>query len=184
MARLCPRPGAGFILVGSHVEKTTRQLKRLLQEPGLEGIEIDVERAAEERGSYGAGIDHHIAALVSRAVTPVLYTSRSERRFPGPEARLAFGEKLGRFLMDRVKQLPDKLRFFISKGGITSNDVLSTGLALEMSRVVGQILPGVTVVTTPEEHRIPDLPVVIFPGNVGDDSALAEAYRTLAWTES
>ena len=52
-----------------------------------------------------------------------------------------------------------------------------------MSRVVGQILPGVTVVTTPSEHRIPDLPVVIFPGNVGDDGALAEAYRILRSTK-
>jgi len=82
--------------------------------------------------------------------------------------------------MDVVKRLPTTLGFLISKGGITSNDVLSTGLALAASRVLGQILPGVTVVQTPPEHRLPQLPVVIFPGNVGGDGALAEAYRRLA----
>ena len=83
--------------------------------------------------------------------------------------------------MDVVRRLPTTLGFLISKGGITSNDVLSSGLALTASRVLGQILPGVTVVTTPPDHpRLPDLPVVIFPGNVGGDDALAEACRRLA----
>jgi uncharacterized protein YgbK (DUF1537 family) len=69
----------------------------------------------------------------------------------------------------------------ISKGGITSNDVLSKGLALRTSRVVGQILPGCSVVCCPSTHpRYPDMPVVIFPGNVGDERALAEAFRRLA----
>jgi uncharacterized protein YgbK (DUF1537 family) len=36
------------------------------------------------------------------------------------------------------------------------------------------------MVRCPHDHpRYPDLPVVIFPGNVGDDRALAEAYRRL-----
>jgi uncharacterized protein YgbK (DUF1537 family) len=70
--------------------------------------------------------------------------------------------------------------FLISKGGITSNDVLSDGLALRTSRVLGQILPGCSVVRCPPEHpRYPDLPVVIFPGNVGDENALATAYQRL-----
>jgi hypothetical protein len=30
-------------------------------------------------------------------------------------------------------------------------------------------------------HRYPELPVVIFPGNVGDESALAKAYEHLAF---
>jgi hypothetical protein len=42
--------------------------------------------------------------------------------------------------------------------------VLSDGLALRPSRVVGQILAGCSVVRCPEGHpRYPDMPVVIFP---------------------
>jgi uncharacterized protein YgbK (DUF1537 family) len=83
--------------------------------------------------------------------------------------------------MDLVRGLPSGLGFLISKGGITSNDVLSEGLALARSRVLGQVLPGCSVVRCPDDHpRHPGLPVVIFPGNVGDDGALALAYRRMA----
>jgi uncharacterized protein YgbK (DUF1537 family) len=40
------------------------------------------------------------------------------------------------------------------------------------------------VVCCPADHpRYPNLPVVIFPGNVGDDQALATAYGRLAGHE-
>ena len=82
--------------------------------------------------------------------------------------------------MDVVRGLPTTLGFLISKGGITSNDVLSVGLALKASRVLGQILPGCSVVRCPSDHpRYAEMLVVIFPGNVGDDDALAAAYRHL-----
>jgi len=85
------------------------------------------------------------------------------------------------FLMDIVRQLPETLGFLISKGGITSNDVLSKGLRLQTSRVVGQILAGCSVVRCPAYHqRFADLPVVIFPGNVGNADSLAQAYQYLA----
>jgi uncharacterized protein YgbK (DUF1537 family) len=87
--------------------------------------------------------------------------------------------------MDIVSHLPETLGFLISKGGITSNDVLSSGLSLRTSRVVGQILPGCSVVRCPDDHqRYPKMPVVIFPGNVGDEFALAKAYTRLAGIES
>jgi uncharacterized protein YgbK (DUF1537 family) len=110
-----------------------------------------------------------------------VFTSRLEKVFPDQAARLAFGDTVSAFLMDVVRNLPETLGFLISKGGITSNDVLSSGLALRTSRVVGQILPGCSVVCCPPDHpRYPDLPVVIFPGNVGDNHALATAYGRLA----
>jgi uncharacterized protein YgbK (DUF1537 family) len=82
--------------------------------------------------------------------------------------------------MDVVRRLPASLGFLISKGGITSNDVLSTGLALRTARVLGQIHAGCSVVRCPDDHpRYPGMPVVIFPGNVGDEDALADVYRRL-----
>jgi len=57
---------------------------------------------------------------------------------------------------------------------------LSDGLALRTSRVVGQILAGCSVVRCPDEHlRFPGMPVVIFPGNVGDENALATVLQRL-----
>ena len=62
--------------------------------------------------------------------------------FDSVQARLDFGVEVSTLLMDIVKGLPDDIGFLISKGGITSNDTLSTGLALRTARLLGQILPG------------------------------------------
>jgi len=172
------RPGA--IIVGSHVKKTTLQLERLLKMPRATPIEVNVEQLPESRDALLAEIVHKCMQTHAAGSTPVVFTSRLEKTFPDQASRLAFGDMVSVFLMDVVRTLPTTLGFLISKGGITSNDVLSSGLALRTSRVVGQILPGCSVVCCPADHpRYPNLPVVIFPGNVGDDHALAMAYGRL-----
>jgi uncharacterized protein YgbK (DUF1537 family) len=172
------RPGA--VLVGSHVDKTTRQLQQLLQEPDAVPVEVDVSRLPEQTQALREDVLSQIAAVHSRDKTAVIFTSRKELTFADGRTRLAFGEQLSAFLMDIVHHLPADIGFLISKGGITSNDVLSQGLSLRTARVLGQILTGCSVVRSPEDHpQFPNLPVVIFPGNVGDDSALATVYRRL-----
>jgi uncharacterized protein YgbK (DUF1537 family) len=179
------REGApGAVIVGSHVRKTTEQLERLLTEPGTVAIEVDVNRLPEERDAVLDEASAAIARAHAAGQTPVVYTSRSERPFPDQQTRLAFGEQVSALLMDIERALPSTIGYLISKGGITSNDTLSTGLELASARVLGQILTGCSVVRCPQNHpRFPDLPVVIFPGNVGDGDALAEAYRRLAGPE-
>ncbi|WP_324779863.1 four-carbon acid sugar kinase family protein [Thiobacillus sedimenti] len=172
------RPGA--VVVGSHVAKTTAQLTQLLKERGVVGLPLDVTRLPGERAAVADELTASVAHAHAQGLTPVIFTSRRELKFASTAERLAFGEAVSGTLMDVVQRLPETLGFLISKGGITSNDMLSTGLELTASRVLGQILPGVTVVQTPPWHRLPMLPVVIFPGNVGGEDALAEAYRRLA----
>jgi uncharacterized protein YgbK (DUF1537 family) len=172
---------AGAVIVGSHVKKTTAQLEQLLKMPAVVSIEVDVEKLPKDRDALLAEIIRKCEQSHAAGKTPVVFTSRTEKAFPDQAARLAFGDMVSAFLMDVVRNLPRSLGFLIGKGGITSNDVLSSGLALRTSRVVGQILPGCSVVCCPADHpRYPDLPVVIFPGNVGDDQALARAYGRLA----
>ncbi|WP_163095850.1 four-carbon acid sugar kinase family protein [Acidithiobacillus ferrianus] len=181
MAQLVRGGKAGAIVVGSHVRKTTEQLEHLLREPGLEAMEVQVDACVgAERSAQLEAILRRAAAAHGKGRDVVIYTSRSERRFADQAARLAFGEAVSAFLMEVVRGLPEDLGFLISKGGITSNDVLSDGLALRMARVMGQILPGCSVVVCPDDHpRTPRLPVVIFPGNVGDAGSLARARRRL-----
>ena len=181
MSRYVREGRPGVILVGSHVRKTTRQLERLLEEQGTAGVEVDVDALETDRDSLLRNVISRVAAIHKRTETPVVYTSRAEKRFQNDSERLAFGERVSAFLMDVVRRLPPTIGYLISKGGITSNDVLSTGLDLSASRVLGQVLPGCSVVRCPSEHsQFPELPVVIFPGNVGDDDALAEAYRRMS----
>ncbi len=173
------KPGA--VIVGSHVKKTTAQLEKLLLEPGAFAIEVEVDRIAGERAELLHSVLDQVALAHAAGATAVIYSSRGERQFPDQAARLAFGEAVSGFLMDVVRGLPATVGFLISKGGITSNDVLSDGLALRAATVLGQILPGCSVVRCPADHpRFPGLPVVIFPGNVGDDAALATAVHRLS----
>jgi len=173
------RPGA--VIVGSHVNKTTEQLAELLAMPGIEAIEVDVARIDTDRQAMLDDIIALAQDAHDTGHTSVIYTSRTEKTFADQATRLAFGERVSAFLMDVVRGLPDSLGFLISKGGITSNDVLSSGLALRAARVLGQILPGCSVVRCPADHpRYASMPVVIFPGNVGDELALARAWARLA----
>jgi uncharacterized protein YgbK (DUF1537 family) len=177
------KPGA--VIVGSHVKKTTEQLECLLKEPNTVSIEIDVSHLLEDSPEYRADMLNETLEKVRTAhsdgKTPVIYTSRQELQFKNAEIRLKFGEAVSALLMDIVRGLPTDIGFLISKGGITSNDVLSTGLSLKSVRQLGQIIPGCSVVKTEANHPLfPNLPVVLFPGNVGDSNALATAYKRLS----
>lgn len=170
----------GVVLVGSHVPTTTQQLQHLCQQPGVVAIEVAVDEIATQGATLLTQLNQHIAQAHDQNLTPVIYTSREERQFADQATRLAFGEQVSQFLMAIVQQLPVSIGFLISKGGITSNETLSRGLALATARVVGQIHAGCSVVLCPADHpRFPGLPVVIFPGNVGDAQALSTVYHRL-----
>jgi uncharacterized protein YgbK (DUF1537 family) len=175
------KPGA--VVVGSHVKKTTQQLQQLLQETGIVGIEVEVAQLIEdslEPGKLLSETLEKVHAAHDAGKTPVIYTSRQELAFADVQTRLQFGADVSLLLMDIVRGLPSDIGFLISKGGITSNDVLSTGLTLTFARLIGQISAGCSMVLTPSDHpQFSNLPVVLFPGNVGDTDALATVYRRL-----
>jgi uncharacterized protein YgbK (DUF1537 family) len=183
MASYKPTAKAGAIIVGSHVKKSTEQLENLLQEPEIVGVEVDVVRlrdAPQEREKLLGEILDRITQIHTDNFTPVVFTSRQELTFADIQQRLDFGEAVSALLMDVVKGLPKDIGFLISKGGITSNDVLSKGLGLRSARLLGQILAGCSTIRTPSNHPLfPNLPVVLFPGNVGDSQGLATVYRRL-----
>ncbi len=176
MAQYVPERRPGLIVVGSHVPMSTRQLEHLTANRDVEELEIDVSALPDTDGAVEAELTRVLAAAQGAGRDVVLYTSREERQFAAAKERLAFGEEISRVMMNLIKTAPEGLGFIISKGGITSNDVLSTGLGLTTARVVGQIHPGCSVVVTPVEHRFGSIPVVIFPGNVGNDTSITLVY--------
>ncbi|MBW4640628.1 MAG: four-carbon acid sugar kinase family protein [Gloeocapsa sp. UFS-A4-WI-NPMV-4B04] len=174
----------GVIIVGSHVKKTTQQLEQLLQETDIVGIEVDVaqllDNSLEQPSKLLTQTLEKVYTSHDAGKTPVVYTSRQELVFADVQTRLQFGVDVSALLMDIVRGLPTDIGFLISKGGITSNDVLSTGLALTSARILGQVLAGCSMVLTGADHpQFPNLPIVLFPGNVGDTDALATTYRRL-----
>ncbi len=178
-----PTDKPGVVLVGSHVQKTTQQLHRLLKEDGVVGIEVDVvrlrDRPQEKNIILQQTLDE-VKQAFTQGKTPVVYTSRQELSFANTQQRLRFGTEVSALLMEIVQGLPQEISFLISKGGITSNDVLSVGLNLTAARLLGQILPGCSVIRTEADHpQFPNLPVVLFPGNVGNQDSLAAAVASL-----
>ena len=193
MSKYMRSPKAGVAIVGSHVKKTTEQLENLLKAVNTVPVEIDVSRLLRDTESQSKSQAKSQSEILKQEAltkvqqahvdgkTAVVFTSRQELKFADIATRLAFGQSVSALLMAIVQELPEDIGFLISKGGITSNDVLSTGLNLPTARLLGQILAGCSVVRTPADHpRFPDLPVVLFPGNVGDAEALATVYKRLA----
>jgi uncharacterized protein YgbK (DUF1537 family) len=73
-----------------------------------------------------------------------------------------------------------KLGFVVAKGGITSSDVVTKGLGVRRAEVAGQMLQGIiSAWILPEDSDYPGLPYVVFPGNVGDEDALAKVIQKL-----
>jgi uncharacterized protein YgbK (DUF1537 family) len=176
--------GHGLVLVGSHVETTTRQLERALALDGLHARELSVDRllepAAREQEIVAAleEIERH---LPEREV--ILYTSRELARAEGSDQALDVGRSVSDALVELVQRLDPELplAFCVAKGGITASDIGSRGFGVRRAEVAGQMLPGtISVWILPEDSAFPGLPYVIFPGNVGEPGTLAEVIERLA----
>lgn len=165
--------GVGCFVVGSHVQKTTRQLNALLAEQGVVGIEVDVERMLRDGDALMQELLTEMKQQAEDGLTPVVYTSRRELRLTDADERQHLGQRISDFLVALVARLPFVPSYLVAKGGITSNDILTKGLALKSAVVLGQIVPNVPCVMTDR------FPYVIFPGNVGGDGSLREVYEKL-----
>ena len=176
------RTGPGLVVVGSYVERTTRQLERALARTGVRGVELDVENILDPvrtPQTIEQAIDLVNAHLGSGHDT-VLYTSRGRITSRGLAGDLDIGARVSQALVAVVRGVTLPPRYLIAKGGITSSDIATQGLGVCRAWVLGQILPGVPVWRLGAESRFPDMPYVVFPGNVGDDEALAAAMSKLS----
>lgn len=165
--------GVGCFVVGSHVQKTTRQLEQLLQEEGTCGVEVDVQRILDDSDALMLETIDIIRQITENHLTPVVYTSRQEIRLDDADKRQHLGQQVSDFLVDIVCRLPYTPSYLVGKGGITSHDILTKGLGIKSARVLGQVITSVPCVMGPQ------FPYIIFPGNVGNDESLREVYRKL-----
>lgn len=188
----------GLVLVGSHVPLADRQLERLLAEPGCVGVELEVakiQRLLEGPepvlllASLELAWRQRLADALAGGHTPVLFTSRGEAQCRHVRERRALGQALAGVMARLAAALAPALGYLISKGGITTQTLLADGLHLEQVELQGQLLPGLSVVLAATESAIDTasetdqgpLPVLTFPGNLGDDGTLREAWR---WMEA
>jgi len=174
-------PHGGLTLVGSYVPKTTAQLTALLATPGLVALELSVAELLDttrRAPALAATIDAMNTALAAGRDT-VVYTSRQLVTVADPTASLATGRSVSDALIAIIQSLSVMPRYLIAKGGITSSDTATRGLGVRRALVLGQALPGVPVWQLGPESRFPGLGYVVFPGNVGSDTALADLVARL-----
>jgi uncharacterized protein YgbK (DUF1537 family) len=111
--------------------------------------------------------------LIQRGQTPVLFSSRGELTCASARERRRFGLALAALMARLAAALAPQLGLIISKGGITTHTLLADGLHCAAVELQGQLLPGLSVVLAR------DLPVMTFPGNLGDAGTLCQAWQLM-----
>ncbi|MBE6636988.1 MAG: hydroxyacid dehydrogenase [Ruminococcaceae bacterium] len=175
----------GLVVVGSHIKKSSLQLAQLWKVNGTVPVELSVTKLVSE--NYEEEFDAKrrlVSSIFESGKTPVLFTSREVIRSEdnSDQANLLVSTTISTRFSEFVGSLPFTPDFLIAKGGITSSDMATKAVHIRKATVLGQILPGIPVIRADSEARWPGLIYVIFPGNVGSESALAEALTTLCPT--
>jgi uncharacterized protein YgbK (DUF1537 family) len=171
----------GLVVVGSHVQRSSEQLTRLLSLLGTVGLEVCVRELlsnGDRRESELKRVETSIHESLVNHETPVVYTSRDVER-PAAMSELEVARSVSSALVRLVQGLRVRPDFIIGKGGITSSDVGTRGLGARRAIVLGQIRPGVPVWRLGEESVFPGLAYVVFPGNVGTSETLRDIVSDL-----
>jgi uncharacterized protein YgbK (DUF1537 family) len=173
--------GPGLIVAGSYVNKSSGQLTELLESGLAVGIELRVDLLFDRRDRR-AEVERAAAlasSTMARGSSAALYTSRKVR-VSAPQDFADAGKEIMRALCDVVSKISTVPSYVVAKGGITSIQVAKSALGVKHAYGIGQILPGVPVWRLGSEGRWPGVGYVVFPGNVGDETALLRAVRTLS----
>lgn len=173
----------GLVIVGSHVKKTTEQLKELKKCGFMEFVEFNQHLVLnppelEKEVLRVIGLcEKYIAAGQTIAV----YTRRDRLDLGAgnKEEELKIAVRISDAVTSTVKRLGIRPAYVVAKGGITSSDIGTKGLGVKRSVVAGQIKPGIPVWITGNESKFPGIPYIIFPGNVGTKTTLREVVEIL-----
>tara|TARA_Y100001970_G_scaffold288643_1_gene416554 strand:+ start:7671 stop:9026 length:1356 start_codon:yes stop_codon:yes gene_type:complete len=180
------QPKPGIIIIGSHVEIANKQLIAILEEEQCQGIELSVEEIYENINSenglhkmkaYREYITNKIFSIFECGKTPILYTSRKEKRFNSTDQKIIFCNNLAIEIALIIRGIYQDLGYIISKGGITTNILLRDGLLLNQVHLQGQIVPGLSLVYPDVNNSLKNLPIVTFPGNFGQTETLKEIWQ-------
>tara|TARA_Y100001968_G_scaffold309886_1_gene330274 strand:- start:58827 stop:60185 length:1359 start_codon:yes stop_codon:yes gene_type:complete len=179
---------SGLVMVGSHVQLADQQLDILLKEPNCEGVELPVEkinRILEETSrdhllnNLEFLLSKKLQSILDSRKTPVLYTSRGEISFPSVSKRMFFGLQLAELMSRLAVTISSQIGYVISKGGITTQIFLEKGLGLEIVKLKGQIMPGLSIVCPYNNEKFKPIPIITFPGNLGNQETLLKVWKLM-----
>ncbi len=173
----------GIIVVGSHTEKTTKQLECLKSMDNILFVELNAGLVTDPE-AFAEEVDRCLSVeekAIREGKTVCCYTTRKliTADTGDKEDELRLSVRISEAVQSLVGRLSVTPSFVVAKGGITSSDVGTKALKVKKARVLGQIMPGIPVWQTGSESRFPLTPYVIFPGNVGDVETLRDAVQVL-----
>lgn len=119
---------------------------------------------------------------ISEGENVVLFTSRKLVKGADRNDSLRIINKVSRDLVHIVKSLKARPKYILAKGGITSSDIATKALTVSRALVLGGQVHkgGVPVWRLSKGSKFPELSYVVFPGNVGDESALWKVVNRLS----
>lgn len=168
-----------LLIAGSYTGKTSSQLNKLMKDHQVEAIEINVRKILNGKESFHKEVAERITEtdkFIAAGKNPVLFTSRELVK---TSDHLQTAETISSALINIVNSLKNRPAIMIAKGGITSSVIAVQALKISKAMVEGQIIPGVPVIIAGEESKWPQMPYIIFPGNVGDETSLSELFKRI-----
>lgn len=168
----------GLVVIGSYTQKTTDQFNALKELNALHEIGFDSELYDDPQG-FAVEIER-VVGEAERAMadgkTAVIYTKRTPlaKTFKDKEEALRASVMISDGVTEIVSRIEIKPRFIVAKGGITSSEIGTKALRVEKALVLGQVAPGIPVWLTDSMSKFPNMPYIIFPGNVGGAETLKE----------
>ena len=173
--------GPGLVLVGSYVQRSTEQLAQARALPNVDSIELLVDHLFEQADAerHLTGVVEAIESSLAAKRTALVFTSRGLVSQRGQLNHVQISAVVSEALSSIPAKLSKPPTWLVAKGGITSNDVLTKGLKAKRALVLGQVASGVSALKLGPESASPGLSFIVFPGNVGGPSTLADLIRSL-----
>lgn len=159
--------GPVLLACGSHTAGASAQLAGVVDRFG-EPATVSTAEALQDPAAAG----HAAAATAGSALAhrPLAFVM-TERTRSVQHGTLDHGEKVMAALTTAVADLQPHVNTVIAKGGITSAEVATSGIGATRARVLGQVLPGVSVwEMAGRDGRT--IRYVVVPGNVGGPDTL------------
>lgn len=170
---------SGLIVVGSHVPTTSKQLAYARQSLALPTVTLEVEQLLE------ADAAQHIARVASTLIEllgsgdVVLCTTRSAIVDADPQVSLEIAAGIAGAVVATVKLVlaATDPAWLIVKGGITSATVIRDAMGFTRGWITGQVFQSLLPIWRQADET--GIPTIIFPGNVGTESTLADVVGRL-----
>ena len=170
-----PSDNGGLFVIGSYVPKTTSQTSTLFELTDIVPIEVKVDELLDD-DKRNLEIERVVTLTnetIGSGTDAAVFTSRSLVTGKDAASSLEIGRIVSESLVEIVSSMANQPRYLVAKGGVTSSDIATKALGIKRAVVIGQALPGVPALRCGAETRYPGMTYIIFPGNVGEDDALA-----------